>query len=239
MLITNDIRNRTILDFSKPLPAEQGKIFQELFALAVLRYFEPDRFMEFTNADAPDLQCVSTISGVEVTIATSKDEAAVSGDFVKYRLTKDEDQKSLLKNKIKKRGGKVDEYGISYPTKTMPMEYEAIHNAIIKKNGKLNSYIEKGYKEMGLFVLYEEPLFPTWTETTLKQLFEDAKGTPSYDAIYLCSSNVLFAYRYADKELKMYSMSREDHEALRAIVRMTVDREIDIDGPIWTTCKEK
>ena len=238
MLITDEIRSKTILDFPTPLSAEQSKHYQELFALAVLRYFEPNRFSKYTKEDAPDLQCKSTMSGIEVTLATSKNEAAVSGDHVKYRLTNDQGKKALLKNKIEKRGGKVDEYGISYPGKTISMEYEAIHNAIIKKNGKLNSYIEKGYKEMGLFVLYEEPLFSTWTEEKFKQLFEDTKTTPSYDVIYLCSSNVLFTYRYTDKTLKMYSMPREDHEALGAIVRMTVDGEIDINSPIWTTCKE-
>lgn len=239
MLIADEIRNRTILDLPGPLSAEQRKHFQELFALAVLRYFEPNRFVEYVKADAPDLQCKSTMSGVEVTIATAKDEAAVSGDHVKYRLTNDEGKKSLLKSKIEKRGGKVDEYGISYPVKTMPMEYEAIRNAIVRKNNKLNSYKEKGYKEMGLFVLYEEPIFSTWTEEKFKQLFEDTKATPSYDVIYLCSSNVLFTYRYADKTLKMYSMPREDREALGAIVRMTVDGEIDINSLIWTSCKEK
>ena len=239
MLITDEIRSKTIMDFPAPLSAEQCKHFQELFALAVLRYFEPNLFLKYTKDDAPDLQCKSTMSGIEVTLATSEIEAAVSGDHVKYRLTNDEAKKSLLKNKIEKRGGEIDEYCISYPVKTTSTEYESIRNAIVRKNSKLNSYKEKGYKEIGLFVLYEEPLFPTWTEDKLKQLFEDAKGNPAYDVIYLCSSNVLFTYRYADKELKMNSMPREDHEALGAIARMTVDGEININSSVWTTCKEK
>lgn len=238
MLITDEIRNRTICDLSGPLSSEKSKHYQELFALAVLRYFEPNRFADFMKVDAPDLQCNSTMSGVEVTLATLKNEAAISGDHVKYRLTKDENKKTLLKNKIEERGGKVDEYGISYPVKTTPMEYEAIQNAVVRKNDKLSSYKEKGYKEMGLFILYEEPLFPTWTEDKLKQLFEDAKGNPAYDVIYLYASGVLFTYRYKDKIIRKYSMPEEDHEALGTIARMTVDGEININCPIWTTYKE-
>lgn len=239
MLIADEIRSKTIMDFSVPLSAEQSKHFQELFALAVLRYFEPNRFREYEKADAPDLQCKSTMSGVEVTIATSQDKAAISGDHVKYRLTKDVSLKSSLKNNIEKRGGIVDEYGILYPVETMPMEYKVIRNAINNKNKKLSSYKDNGFKEIGLFVLYEDPLFPTWTEDKIKQLFEATKGIPSYDVIYLCSSNVLFLYRYADKTLKTYSMPKEDREALGAIVRMTIDGKISINSPVWTTCEEK
>lgn len=239
MLITDEIRSKTILAFSEPLSAEQNKHFQELFALAVLRYFEPNRFGEYVKVDAPDLQCKSTMSGVEVTIATLNMEAAVKGDYVTFRQEKDNSRRKALERKIVKRGGKVDEYGISYPVKTLDMEKSAIYDAIIRKNKKLNNYRNSGYVELSLFVLYEDPLLPTWTAEKLKQLFEDTKGMPSYDTIYLCSSNVLFTYRYADKELKIYSMPREDSEALGAIVRMTVDGEIDINSPIWTACKEK
>ena len=77
MIITKEIRNKTILDFPTPLPSEQVKHFQNYFALAVLRYVDPFLYNEFIVADAPDLQCTAKMFGVEVTTATLECDAAI------------------------------------------------------------------------------------------------------------------------------------------------------------------
>lgn len=236
MFITEEIKNKTILDFSAPLSSEQQKHFQEFFALAVLRYFHPALYNDFSKEDAPDLQSSDRRQGVEVTVATSAEAASISGNYVKYRLANDEDKRNILKAKIQKNGGKIDFYGISYPVKSSSSEKQIIRDAIIKKNGKLRQYKDKGYEKMALFVYYEEPLCPM-TEEQLRNLFEETREPQTYDIVYLCASSVLIVYQYSNKRLQIILIAREDFESLGVIARMTVDEALDMNSPIWTMCE--
>ena len=236
MLITKEIRNITILDFS-PLSSEQVKHYQEFFALAVLRYTNPDKYNGFDKTDAPDLQSADRKCGVEVTIATSEYEAAISGDFVKYRLTKDDARRSVLEQKIERNGGKIENFGLSYPVMTGTMEYQIVRDSVLQKNKKLPKYKSGGFENIELFVYYGG-VFGPWAEETIRNLFEETRQDQTYDTVYLCSSCVLIAYEYSNKYLRIIPIPREDYEALGRIARMTVDGDLDLNSPVWTTCKE-
>ena len=220
-----------------PLSSEQVKQFQEFFALAVLRYTNPDIYNDFGKKDAPDLQSSDRKSGVEVTSATAENEAAISGDFVKYRLTKDNVRRSVLERKIEKNGGKIEQFGLSYPVKTGSMEYQIVRNAILQKNKKLPNYKSNGFEILELFVYYEG-VFGPWAEEKIRELFEETRGAQIYDTVYLCSSCVLIVYQYSNKSLQIIPIPRKDYESLGCIARMTVDGDLDMNSPVWTTCKE-
>lgn len=237
MLITTEIRNKTILDFPTPLPAEKIKHYQEHFALAVLRYLKPAVYDRFRKQDAPDLQSIDKKHGVEVTFATSSEEASIDGNYAKLRLTQDETYRQRLELKIKRNGGRIDDYGISYPVKDMQREDRVIREAIEKKNRKLDAYKAAGFESMSLFIYYEEPLFPR-SEEQIKTLLDGTRGSQTYDSIYLCAPHCLISYQFSSRDLQIISIPREDYEALVIIARMTVDGMIDIDNPVWTSCKE-
>ena len=237
MLITKEIRNKTILDYPMPLAFEQVKHYQEYFALAVLRYTMPEIYNDYLKADAPDLQCINRKSGVEVTSATAENEAAISGDFVKYRLTKDDAKRRKLEQKIERNGGKLEQFGLSYPVKTGAMEYQVVRDAILQKNKKLPKYIADGFNNLELFVNYAG-IFGPWSEEKIWELFEETREKQTYDAVYICSSCVLIKYQYSNKNLQTISIHREDYEALGRVARMTVTGEIDMKSPIWTTYEE-
>ena len=237
MLITKEIRNKTIWDYSMPLSFEQVKHYQEYFALAVLRYTMPEKYNDYQKVDAPDLQCIDRKSGVEVTSATAENEAAISGDFVKYRITKDNAKRSKLKQKIELNGGKLEQFGISYPVKTGIMEYRVVRDAILQKNKKLPKYIAAGFDNLELFVNYAG-VFGPWSEEKIRELIEETREKQTFDAVYICSSCVLIKYQYSNESLQIIPIPREDYEALGRIARMTVTGEIDLKSSIWTKCEE-
>lgn len=238
MIITKEIRNKTILDFPTPLPSEQVKHFQNHFALTVLRYVDPFLYNEFIVADAPDLQCTAKMIGVEVTTATLECDAAISGDFATYRQTDSEARKQSLEKKITKRGGRMDAYGISYPPKTSSVEYQTIRDAITRKEAKLSQYKDNGFQRLNLFIHYEEPLCP-WTETQMRNLFEETRCSQTYDVVYLCASSVLITYQYSNRDYHVIPISRGDYECFGSIARLTLEGNLNIDSPVWTTCEEK
>ena len=237
MLITKEIQNKTIWDYSMPLSFEQVKHYQEYFALAVLMYTMPEIYSVYQKADAPDLQCIDRKSGVEVTSATAENEAAISGDFVKYCLTQDNVKRGKLKQKIEMNGGKLEQFGLSYPVKTGIMEYQVVRDAILQKNKKLPKYIADGFVNIELFVKYEG-IFGPWSEEKIRELLEETREKQTFDAVYICSSCVLIKYQYSNNNLQIIPIPREDYEALGRIARMTVTGEIDLKSPIWTMCEE-
>lgn len=220
-----------------PLSFEQVKHYQEYFALAVLRYTMPEIYNDYQKADAPDLQCIDRKSGVEVTSATAENEAAISGDFVKYRLTQDNAKRNKLKQKIEMNGGKLEQFGISYPVKTGIMEYQIVRDAILQKNKKLPKYIADGFNNLELFVNYSG-IFGPWSEKKIQELFEETREKQTFDAVYICSSCVLIKYHYSNNNLQIIPIPREDFEALGRIARMTVTGEIDLKSPVWAMCEE-
>lgn len=237
MIITDEIRNKSIWTYIVPLSSKQAKHYQEFFALAVLRYTNPEKYNAFQKKDAPDLQNAEMKSGVEVTTATAKNEAAIGGDFVKYRLAKDDVKRRKLEQKIEKNGGKLERFGISYPVKTGDMEYQSVRDAILQKNSKLLKYKADGFDSIELFVYYEG-IFGPWSEEKIRELFEKTREEQIYDAVYICSSCVLIKYQYSNRKLQFITIPREDYEALARIARMTVTGDIDLKSPIWTGCKE-
>ena len=220
------------MDFPVPLPSEQIKHFHEFFALAVLRYYQPTVFNDYHKVDAPDLQSVDKKHGVEVTCATSKEDAVVSGNYLSYRKADNDSKRAQLEENILKHGGKIEQNGITYPVKDSSMERKTICEAINKKNEKLIEYKENGFETLSLFVYYEEPLCPL-TETQVRHLFEETKGHQTYETVYLCAPSVLIVYNYPREELLILPIPREDFDSLGVIARMTVDGLLDSNSPIW------
>ena len=100
MNITDGIRNTQWYDLEGSLEAERVKIFDELLALAILRYCYPEKYNNFKKVEKPDLQHNDGKSGVEVTSAINEVIASIEGNFAKYRITKDPKERVKLKSRI-------------------------------------------------------------------------------------------------------------------------------------------
>ena len=134
-------------------------------------------------------------------------------------------------------GGKLEQFGISYPVKTGIMEYQVVRDAILQKNKKLPKYIADGFSILELFVNHAG-IFGPWSEEKIRELIEETREIQTFDAVYICSSCALIKYQYSNQCLQIIPIPREDYEALGRIARMTVTGEIDLKSPIWTMCEE-
>jgi hypothetical protein len=230
MLITDEIRNVQWYDLEGPLRSENMKDYDEYLALAILRYCYPDLYMDYEKLDGPDLQNKNGKHGVEVTLATSEVLASVEGNYAKYQLSADTAQKEKLRSKIEKTGACIDPLGLSYPVEDSQQDEEIIRSVIQKKLSKLNSYREKGFEKMELFIRFSG-IPCILSEASYIDLFAEAKG---YETIYFTAPSCLMSYHHSDKKFECKSIPREDYDALGVIARFTVDRKINIDSPIWT-----
>ena len=82
LLITDELRGIQWYDMDGPLDSEKTKLYDEYFALAVLRHCYPAKYSDFHKAEAPDIQRSDHKSGVEVTLATDETIASIEGTSV-------------------------------------------------------------------------------------------------------------------------------------------------------------
>lgn len=231
MNITDEIRNTQWYDLEGPLEAERVKIFDELLALAILRYCYPEKYNNFKKVEKPDLQHNDEKIGVEVTSAINEVIASIEGNYAKYRITKDSKEAAKLKSKIEKAGGCFESFGLSYPHEDSIQDKKVFETVIEKKVKKLTFYKNSGFEQMELFIRH--PNIPcVFSENTFIELFEKAKG---YKTVYFSVSSCLLVYRHKDRHLLIEKIPNEDYTALETIARLTVDGKIKPDSNIWET----
>lgn len=231
MLITDQIRKLQWYDMGAPLESEKMKLFDEYFALAVLRYCYPENYKDYNKKEAPDLQRTDGKYGVEVTLAISSVIAPIEGNLAKYQLQKDQGKKAALKTKMEKGGARFDSIGISYPVETEKQDYDAIKTVIEKKVKRLKAYHEKGFEKMDLFIRCSS-MPCTLSKATFISLFAKATG---YETVYLTAPSCLLSYQHSNQRLLISEIPREDFEALNVIARLTVDGKIKPESSIWNT----
>ncbi len=231
MIITDEIRNIWWYDLEGPLETAKVKLFDELLALAILRYCYPEKYNHFKKVEKPDLQHTDRKSGVEVTSAINEVIASIEGNYAKYRTTIDPIEKARLKSKIEKVGGRFDSVGLSFPTEDSLQDKKVFETVIEKKVKKLAVYQKNGFEKMELFILHSN-IPCIYSKNTFIELFEKANG---YETVYFSAPSCLMVYQYADKHLLIKKIPEKDYTDLKTIARLTVDGKIKPDDSIWKT----
>lgn len=231
MNLTDEIRNIQWYDLEGPLDAGRVNLFDELLALAILRYCYPEKYNYFKKVEKPDLQHNDGKSGVEVTSAINEVIASINGNFAKYRIIKDPKEREKLKSRIEKAGGRFDSCGLSFPVENSLQDREVFETIIEKKVERLTLYQESGFEKMELFILHQN-IPCIYSENTFIELFEKAKG---YKTVYFSASSCLLVYRHKERQLLIKKIPNEDYTALETIARLTVDGKIKPDSSIWET----
>lgn len=231
MNISDAIRNIQWYDLNGPLESEKKNLYDEFFALAVLRYCYPEKYNDYKIADKPDLQHIDKKTGVEVTSAINEDIASIEGNYAKYQITQKSKEKARLKLQLEKSGCCFDQFGLFYLPENSIQERKVIETVIEKKVNKLTFYKDTGFEKMELFIRH--PNIPCiCSENTFIELFEKANG---YETVYFCASSCLMVYRHAEKHLLIEKIPNEDYSALGTIARLTVDGKIKPDSKVWET----
>lgn len=173
--------------YTTPLDSEKMKYYTEAFAWLALQYCF-DEYKDLQLSDAPDLQDINSMIGVEVTEVAIPSTKIVDGNWLHYRKTGEE----KYKIKAERFGGKIDNISCSYPPTTSIDELECIEKILKKKIKKIQSYRNKGFHTIGLvFVLNEIPLPDTalrWGEVVKKV---QSQSSEKFDMLFFFYSNAL------------------------------------------------
>lgn len=213
-----------ILFFKKPLDPNLQTEYTEHFAYCVLKHCFPEQYKELIQNDAPDLQMPDHSIGIEVTVAVSSKTAQIDGEFTKYRIGKETDvAKEKCIRIIEDCGGTVESNILSYPVINTNDEQKIFSSAIQKKMTKLSSYREKGFKKIGLFMLYQDPPIPPFDiEKDWLKYFDLAQEgcADHFDYLYFCYPNGLLCY---DFSTKVYKINIIDHGELSKTARIHIE----------------
>ena len=173
--------------YTSPLDSEKMKYYTEALAWLALRYCF-DEYKDLTLSDAPDLQDINNMIGIEVTEVAIPSIKTIDGNWLHYRKTKDE----KYKVKAELYGGEIDDSSCSYPPTTSKDELECIEQILTKKMKKLPSYRKKGFRTIGLiFVLKDTPLPDTahkWNEIAKKV---HSTSSEKFDVLFFLYRNAL------------------------------------------------
>ncbi len=182
--IPDEVKN---IVYTTPLDSEKMKYYTEAFAWLALQYCF-DEYKNLQLSDAPDLQDINNMLGIEVTEVAIPSTKIVDGNWLHYRKTGEE----KYKIKAERFGGEFDHISCSYPPITSKDELECIEETLKKKIMKIPSYRNKGFHTIGLiFVLNEMPLPDTafrWGDVVKKV---QSQSSEKFDMLFFLYSNAL------------------------------------------------
>lgn len=215
---------KELFPFEKPLTSRFRKNYVEHLALNILQYCYEGTYDRFEVQDAPDICDENKLIGIEVTEAVTSEQAQIEGEFVKYRLESNLEEKERRKQIIENNGGKLDKLALTYPVKDGDDEKLILQNAIKKKMEKLAEYRKQGFKKIGLFVFYDEPPIPISLET-IKNYFDEVLNEyeDKYDIIYFGYSCGLIEYNILENVIQARHIDRIDYNKLQYETRLKIE----------------
>lgn len=211
------------------------KYSNEYKALAVLRYFYPEKYNTMIHSEAPDLQDTTNGVGIEVTIAVRENDMKVlrllselrNGNPNRYKKNKEKIESSNHKLSSNKNIYRATATATDYGDKII------FQNSIRKKTKNLHKY-KKNFNKIGLALLfldnamrYTEDDFKTW----IVEVTEETKD--SFDFFYVIYSYFCMYYNNQDNKLEKRSITKKEKQLLFKIARMTAEGELSLDDLEW------
>ena len=214
-----------ITAFTKPLDSKLHSAYIEQLSFLLLKHIFPQISSEFFLNDAPDLQAEDRSVGIEITEAVTPEIAQIDGEYAKLRFgKKTEHEKEKCKWLIEKNGGEVDSIGLSYPVTNSKDEWNLFSNALKKKIKLLPSYRTKGFKKMGLFILFNEPPIPFNPEVAMERFAEIQKDSvDQYDFLLFGYRNGVIGYDFSNMSYELYTIDQDTFDNLSLCARKLVE----------------
>lgn len=211
--------------FKRPLDSHLHKKYIEQLVYLLLEHIFPEFASTFDLLDSPDLQTKDKFVGIEITEAVSSKVAQISGEHTKLLFGKTSElEKDKCKRKIEKNGGKVDSIGLSYPVTNSNEQWSIFSNAVIKKLELLPSYKEKGFKKMGLFILFDEPPIPFNPEIAMERFARiQSEYMHQYDCIFLGYRNGVIDFDFVEMKYEIHTIGAEAFDNLSLSARKIVE----------------
>lgn len=211
--------------FTKPLDSKLHSTYIEQLSFLLLKYIFPETSFMFVLSDAPDLQAKDKSVGIEITEAVAPEIAQINGEYAKLRFgKKQEHEKEKCKRRIEKNGGKVDSVGLSYPVTNSNEEWNIFSNALKKKIKLLPSYRTKGFKNMGLFIFFNEPPIPFDPKVAMERFAEIQKDSvDQYDFLLFGYRNGVIVYDFSNMSYEHYTIDQDTFDNLSLCARKLVE----------------
>lgn len=213
----------------------------EYEAIAFIKYIFGERFGKLFRSDAPDIQDENSVWGIEVVKVVTESDGRLEGEATQYlHATKDANLSVQNKyaQKIERDGGKISKCGVMFSLQSDAKERYIFQEAIKRKLEKLPKYKGKGYKYMGIYMLYECPISFGNANARKEWLDEvQAEYTENYDiAIVLYQDNRSWRISFydfsanetLDKEIGNYIVNY-----IGKLGRMTAEGEVKPNDPEW------
>ncbi len=214
-----------ITAFTKPLDSKLHSTYIEQLSFSLLKHIFPETSYKFVLSDAPDLQAEDKSVGIEITEAVAPEIAQIDGEFAKLRFGKKaEHEIERCKRLIEKNGGEVDSIGLSYPVTNSKDEWNIFSNALKKKVKLLPSYRRKGFKKMGLFILFNEPPIPFDPKVAMERFAEIQKDSiDQYDFLLFGYRNGVIGYDFSNMSYELYTIDQDTFDNLSLCARKLVE----------------
>ena len=213
------------LSFKKPLDSKLHSRYVEQLVFSMLKHIFPETSSILSLSDSPDLQAEDKSLGIEITEAISPKIAQIDGEYAKLRFGKKEKhEKEKCKRLIETNGGKVDMIGISYPVTNAKAEWDIFSSALRKKMKLLPSYKEKGFKEIGLFIFFNEPPIPFNPQIGMERFAEIQKESIyQYDFLMFGYRNGIISYDFHKMNYDIYTIDPETFDNMSSNARKIVE----------------
>ena len=214
-----------ITAFAKPLNSKLHSKYIEQLSFLLLKHIYPEISSKYILSDAPDLQAKDKSVGIEITEAVAPEIAQIDGEFAKLRFGKKaEHEIERCKRLIEKNGGEVDSIGLSYPVTNSKDEWSIFSNALKKKVKLLPSYRRKGFKNMGLFILFNEPPIPFDPSVAMERFAEIQKDSiDQYDFLLFGYRNGVIGYDFSNMSYELYTIDQDTFDNLSLCARNLVE----------------
>jgi hypothetical protein len=214
-----------ITAFAKPLNSKLHSKYIEQLSFSLLKHIYPEISSKYILSDAPDLQAKDKSVGIEITEAVAPEIAQIDGEYAKLRFgKKTEHEKEKCKRLIEKNSGEVDSIGLSYPVTNSKDEWSIFSNALKKKVKLLPSYRRKGFKKMGLFILFNEPPIPFDPKVAMERFAEVQKNSiEQYDFLLFGYRNGVIVYDFSNMSYDLYTIDQDTFDKLSLRARKLVE----------------
>lgn len=213
----------------------------EYEAIAFIKYIFGERFGILFRSDAPDIQDKNGVWGIEVVKVVTESDGRLEGESTQY-LRATEEANLLVQNKYAKKierdGGNIVNFGVMFSLQSDAKEKYIFQEAIKRKLEKLPKYKEKGYKHMGIYMLYECPI--SFGNANERKEWLDAvqsEHKEKYDiAIVLYQDDIswrISLYDFSTDEIIDKKLDNGIVNYIGKLGRMTAEGEVKEDDPEW------
>ena len=217
-----------IIAFEKPLDSKLHSAYIEQLSFLLLKHIFPEISSKLTLSDAPDLQAEDKSVGIEITEAVVPEIAQIDGEHAKLCFGKKmEHEKEKCRRLIEKNGGEVNSIGLSYPVTNNKDEWNIFLNALKKKVKLLPSYRSKGFKKMGLFILFNETPIPFNPKVAMERFAEIQKDSiDKFDFLLFGYHNGVIVYYFSNMSYEIYTINQDTFDDLSLCARNLVELSV-------------